>query len=280
MTTQEETCTIYLLKNKVNNKIYIGQTWLPLHKRMGLQGKNYKNSIYLFSAIQKYGSENFEYEVLATCKDQAAADEFEAYFIIKYNSTNHEIGYNLKEGGSAGRHSEETKAKMSKTMSEKIWSEEALAGKAKGGESWIGKSRPPRSEEWKEENSIRTKERHANNPHPMLGKEHSEATKAKISEAMTGKKKDPESVKRGASARQMSPERELAIIKAYKSGKNIRDIETEFDTGRSSVYRILKRNNIPKSNNFTKWTDRKHSEDTKSKMSDARKKYWDNKKTA
>jgi hypothetical protein len=61
---QNEECKIYLLKNIVNCKVYIGQTWMDLHKRMGKNGVNYSNSPYLYHAIQKYGIHNFEYEVL------------------------------------------------------------------------------------------------------------------------------------------------------------------------------------------------------------------------
>ena len=69
----------------------------------------------------------------------------------------------------------------------------------------------------------------------------------------------------------MPLEKERAIIQAYQKGINISDIEKEFETGRSSIYRILNRNNIPRSNNFTKWTGKKHSEDTKNKMSEIKK---------
>ena len=56
-------CKIYLLKNNVNNKIYIGQTWAErLEDRMGKNGSQYKNSAYIYNAIKKYGAENFSYD--------------------------------------------------------------------------------------------------------------------------------------------------------------------------------------------------------------------------
>lgn len=69
-----EICSIYLLTNTVNNKIYVGQTWLPTHIRMGKDGSNYKNSIYLYNAIQKHGADKFQYEILIQCRDQESAD--------------------------------------------------------------------------------------------------------------------------------------------------------------------------------------------------------------
>src|ERR1700743_807675 len=113
MRNEEEKCTVYLLTNSINGKIYIGQTWeQPVEKRMK-GGSKYANSPYIFAAIQKYGVENFKYTILAECKTQEEADRLETENITKYDSRNPEIGYNLKEGGSHGKHSEESKLKIS-----------------------------------------------------------------------------------------------------------------------------------------------------------------------
>jgi transposase len=82
---------------------------------------------------------------------------------------------------------------------------------------------------------------------------------------------------KGSEKRRMPLERELSIIQAYQDGKTINEIEDLFETGRSSIYRILDRNDIPRSNNFTRWTGKTHSPETRTKMSVARKTYWDNK---
>jgi len=273
-------CTIYLLRDNTNNMIYIGQTWLSLKKRFGPRGLGYKNSIYLYAAIQKHGHENFTYEVLDTCEDQETADLLEDNYITQYDSRNPDVGYNLKEGGSAGRHSNETREKMSKTMKNKTdkLSPEELANKVKYIVGyWEGKERGPHSEEWKEENSTRMTEWHENNVHPMLGKTHSEEAKIKISEASKGHPVSEEQRKAISKAHKMDPERERAIIAAYQNQTNISDIEKEFGTSRSSIYRILDRNNIPRAGNFTKWTGKKHSKETKEKQSDARKQFWEKK---
>lgn len=266
-------CTIYLLTNKVNNKIYVGQTWLPLHKRMGRNGSNYKNSIYLYAAIQKHGSNNFEYEVLASCEDQDVADKLEYEFINQYDSRNPEIGYNLKEGGSAGRHSEETIKKISQN-SARFWLDKNLSEetKQKLSESMSGRTLAPEHREQVIKTLI---------PGSFVGHEHSDEALTKISDASKNMwesgKMTPESIAKSAKSRRMSSEREQAIIQAYQSGKNISDIEELFETGRSSIYRILDRNNIPRSNNFSKFAGKTHSEETIQKMSDARKDYWNKK---
>jgi group I intron endonuclease len=273
-----EICTIYLLTNKINAKIYIGQTWLLLKRRMGKTGENYNNSPYLYNAIKKYGVDQFEYEVLETCTDQDAADILEDKYINLYDSRNLAIGYNLKGGGSHGLHSEETKAKIAKTMTEKVWSEEALEGRKIGGRLWAGKERGPHNEEWKENNSNQMIAWHAKNPHPMEGQHHTPEAKVKIGEASKGRKRSPEAIAQGAAKRKIKPEREKAIVKAYTDGKTIKEINASFQTGNASVYRILKRNNIELLNNFSKWEGKTHTEETKLKQSEARTTYWNEKK--
>ena len=58
--------TVYQHKNKINGKIYIGITSKDPEKRWGHNGYNYKSSSYFYSAIQKYGWDNFEHNILFT----------------------------------------------------------------------------------------------------------------------------------------------------------------------------------------------------------------------
>ena len=46
--------TIYLHRNKINNKVYIGQTIQPVENRWK-NGNGYKTCSYFYNAIQKYG---------------------------------------------------------------------------------------------------------------------------------------------------------------------------------------------------------------------------------
>jgi group I intron endonuclease len=108
-------CTIYILKNRVNSKVYIGQTW-KTPKDRGDSGYGYKGCIYLEYAIKKYGWDQFYYKLLDVCNDQETADYLEQYYIKKYNSVNIQYGYNLKEGGSHGKHSNRTKQKISQAL--------------------------------------------------------------------------------------------------------------------------------------------------------------------
>lgn len=103
-------CSIYLLRNKINTKIYVGQTWKTLESRWS---SGYKKSWHIFNAINLYGVNNFYYETVAICYNQEDADLLEDYFISKLDTQDREKGYNLTKGGSSGKHSDETKIKMS-----------------------------------------------------------------------------------------------------------------------------------------------------------------------
>lgn len=85
---------IYEIKNKINNKMYIGQ-----YSRNDFE--SYWGSGNLIkAAIQKYGIENFEKTILEECSTKEELNEKEKYWIKIKNSI--EVGYNLTEGGTGG----------------------------------------------------------------------------------------------------------------------------------------------------------------------------------
>ena len=102
---------VYKRTNKINGKMYIGQTCQTLDKRWA-NGKGYRHCRKFNAAIEKYGVNNFIHEVLKDNLTQQEADYWEQYFINKYDSVNQ--GYNLKTGNSHCVYSEESKQKMSK----------------------------------------------------------------------------------------------------------------------------------------------------------------------
>lgn len=87
---------IYKLTNKVNGKIYVGQTVRTAEERFK-QHKYCKTSL-IGKAIHKYGAENFSIEVLAECKTREELDEMEIFFIAYFDCIVPK-GYNLTKGG-------------------------------------------------------------------------------------------------------------------------------------------------------------------------------------
>lgn len=74
---------IYKATNKINNKVYIGQTVRSLEVRMSEHKRH--NYTAFDKAINKYGLENFDVEVIDTAKDINELNEKEIYWIKYYN---------------------------------------------------------------------------------------------------------------------------------------------------------------------------------------------------
>ena len=95
---------IYIIKNKVNNKVYVGQTTVSIklrfqnHLSAARCGKDY----VIGKAIRKYGEENFYVELLEECL-ASELNEREMYWIAFYNATDNKFGYNMSLGGNVNR---------------------------------------------------------------------------------------------------------------------------------------------------------------------------------
>lgn len=92
---------IYKITNKINSKVYIGQTIRTISTRWNehIRKANLLEDKYpLYKAINKYGKENFIIEELEECSDNLL-DEREIYWIHYYNSFNSKMGYNCTSGG-------------------------------------------------------------------------------------------------------------------------------------------------------------------------------------
>lgn len=94
MKEQEPLGIIYIITNKVNSKVYIGQTRKSLSERMRHHFSKYETCVKLKKAIELYGKENFLFNVLELVPYQDL-NRRESYYIDKYNSI--ENGYNIKK---------------------------------------------------------------------------------------------------------------------------------------------------------------------------------------
>ena len=99
---------IYKITNKINKKVYIGQTIKDPEERWEEHKKraysNYPNEQKkpLYLAIRKYGIKNFEFKVIQkNIKTREELDKAEIYWIHFYNSYLH--GYNATFGGQGHR---------------------------------------------------------------------------------------------------------------------------------------------------------------------------------
>lgn len=106
---------IYMIKNIINNKIYIGQTInvnarLKSHRNK-LKNNNHENQ-HLQNSWNKYRENNFKFEIIKMYNEDELNDR-EVYWINYYKSYDFKFGYNKTFGGNSERPTEETKNKMS-----------------------------------------------------------------------------------------------------------------------------------------------------------------------
>ena len=106
---------VYQHKNKINGKVYIGITMQKPENRWK-KGEGYKSSPHFYSAIQKYGWDNFEHNILFTGLTKEEACLKEQLLIKKFNSTDRAFGYNSTSGGDIFTMNKETKQKISRAM--------------------------------------------------------------------------------------------------------------------------------------------------------------------
>lgn len=86
---------IYIIKNDINTKVYIGQA-LDSKKRFQSHCKKNNDNSLIDKAIQKYGKEHFWFEILESQIENY--NEREKYWIKSYNSLK-PFGYNILAGG-------------------------------------------------------------------------------------------------------------------------------------------------------------------------------------
>lgn len=93
---------VYIIRNTVNDKVYIGQTTQSIEERFKQHLKpsttKTKGSYKIYNDMRKYGKENFYIELLEIV-DIDKLNERECYFIEYYDS--YKNGYNSTRGGNS-----------------------------------------------------------------------------------------------------------------------------------------------------------------------------------
>lgn len=126
---------IYKITTTQSNKVYIGQTTKTVEARFKAHIKSStekaKKTVHLYEAMNKYGVDTFSVEEIDIAETREELDQKEIYWINYYDSIKN--GYNMAPGGVNANifdseiirqkhankmRSEETRAKISKTMHE------------------------------------------------------------------------------------------------------------------------------------------------------------------
>ena len=171
---------IYKATNKINDKVYIGQTRCNLKKRMyehHQDAKHHRDKCWRFChAIRKYGFDNFRWEIIYESNNKDDINEKEEFYINQYDSKNR---YNvLNSSHDVYERTLEIRQKISEAQ-KKRW-KNGKYGNCYG---------PKHSEEYKEKIGLASKKRHKNGEYrkkavetlsKFWGCTHSDETKRKM----------------------------------------------------------------------------------------------------
>ena len=196
--------------------VYIGITTNP-KLRFSQNGEKYKGCHIFYNAIQKYGWDNFNHEILFEGLTKSEADKKEKELIAFYKNSG--ISYNIAEGGAGTpiKWSDESRRKQSERrkkycqipeVKEKLIKQLRRAKLSEDGRRRISEANSgernamygkPRSKEVREKISSKLKGRNLpdevkekikeylrKNGHPMSGKKHSVEARKKMSASRLG----------------------------------------------------------------------------------------------
>ena len=170
---------IYEATNKINGKKYIGQTRRSLEERIKAHLKHAKsggNLHYFQKAINKYGIENFEWNIICEAKNLNEANELEIYYIAKFETNDPLKGYNETIGGS-GVVGNVLTEEQRKQISDAVKASEKFQNFCKSYNATEGKSKTMKGREFSEKHRKNLSEAAKN-------RELSEEGRKKLSKAM------------------------------------------------------------------------------------------------
>ncbi len=213
---------IYMIKNKVNGKIYIGQS-IQLNKRWNehikaLKANSVKCNPILLNEWNKYDEESFEFIVLEECGFDELTEK-EKFYMEAYQSLDRNFGYNIREAGNQGTLPEYLKKQISeKVKLDRLMHPEKYSGENNG----------------------------------FYGKQHSEETIKKMSEIKKGKTYSLNTLIKKAKAKGNYIEIDIfkSIVSDMNNGCSKNEIASKYNishkvvqsikTGKHYMYELIK----------------------------------------
>lgn len=280
----QENFTVYIHITP-NNKRYIGITSRTVQKRW-LNGRGYKNNVYFYKAIQKYGWDNIKHIIIKQNLNKQEAVFLEQQLIESYKSNNPQFGYNITKGGFGrlgDKVSEETRQKISQA-SKQHWQDPNFRKKVMEG---IKNNPYKMSNELKAQISKSMSITWHNNEQEYLkrlekawetnrgkdpwnkgkkGFKHTEETKQKISNNSKGRKLSDETKRKigeKSKGRKMSEENRLKLIERNKNmseetrQKISQSLKNRWKEGAFTNAKTFKKGDTPWNKGQTKETNEK-----------------------
>ena len=163
-----------------NNKVYIGQSWDIEQRKKSYEWLQCKGQHKIYNSILKHKWDNHKFETIHELPLDVTQDILDQYEIIYWKQYK-DCGFkllNIKEPGLGGKHSLETRNKISNKLKGRIFSEEIKLKMSIGGKGKSRKGAGPRGP-LSEETKQKIKEGNK-------GKIQSEESKLKISNTKKG----------------------------------------------------------------------------------------------
>jgi len=245
---------IYEIRNKVNNKVYIGSTikfsarWL-IHKSHLRNKKHHSKTLQ--EDWEEFGKENFKFSIIEYVTKGILLQR-EQYWMDETKCYEREFGYNVlrfANSPSGYKHTEESKSKISKANKGRKWSKESKkrlsesckgrkisdATKRKISEFSKGRKHPPRSKEARLKISKTRKAGYASGKIKKvhLGQKFSKEHKRKISENHA----DFSGNKNGRA--RLTWEKVREIREKHKNGIAQSKLAIEYGVGKTTIGHIV-----------------------------------------
>lgn len=198
---------IYKITNKINNKIYIGITtkeidrWKKHLNVAKSPGTNKSSYSYIHKAINKYGEENFTFEIFDYFESKEDMIAAEIYWISKYKEAGVKV-YNLTNGGDG--------------VFGYKYSEKQLKAK-----------------------SDCMKGKFDNCKNPFYGKNHTAESKSKISKNRLENKNNLNYFGENCSQSVLTENNVINIINEYNAGENTLKLAEKYNVTHSNINKIL-----------------------------------------
>jgi group I intron endonuclease len=146
---------IYKITNKINNKVYVGQTiqqnprmrWYQ-HCADARRGKD----THLYNSMRKYGVDHFHWEIIDNAIDVQDLNNKESQWLEFYRDQ--QETYNIREAGNNKIHSLESIEKMRASQKLRHATTNVGGWKRKDGGPMLGKAHPKKgkpSKKWSDE---------------------------------------------------------------------------------------------------------------------------------
>lgn len=189
---------IYKVENFLNKKIYIGKTFQDFSIRKSQHKyESKRRSSYFYTAIRKYGWDNFIWTILGECFSKEELNEAEITCIEFFQSNNKIYGYNLTKGGDGWEKGlPQSKASIEKRKGRSPWNKgltketdvRVLNNITKTGISLKRKYKTGEIKSWNKGLTKETDPRIKKFSNNLYGRKKSEECRKKISETKKSKK--------------------------------------------------------------------------------------------